>query len=145
MTSMVRACFLAVAAALLLAPGPARAGQGDVPALFTQTGRLFDNHDQPITGSVTMVFAIYDLPTGGEPAWTETHTINFDDGYFVASLGETKPLPALDGTPKFLGIRVADDPEMTPREELVSVPYALMAGDVAGNIHPQSVSIGTRQ
>jgi hypothetical protein len=32
---------------------------------------------------------------------------------------------------------------MTPREEIASVPYAITAGDVIGDIHPTTVSIGT--
>jgi len=58
--------------------------------------------------------------------------VALDDGYFVVALGSTTPLPLFDGATRYLGIKVADDPEMTPREELVSVPYALMAGDVIG-------------
>jgi len=120
---------------------PARAAQGDVPNLLTQTGRLLDAGDQPVTGSVTMVFSLYAAPTGGAAVWTESHEVTLDDGYFVLTLGTTTALPAFDGSPAYLGIRVGADPEMTPREELVSVPYAMFAGDVIGDIHPASVIV----
>ena len=134
--------MLLVALALAIAAVPAAADQGDVPALLTQTGRLFDAMDRPVDGDLTMAFVLYDVPEGGSALWTETHTVAFDDGYFVVALGRTTALPPFDGTPRYLGIRVADDAEMTPREELVSVPYALVAGDVIGDIHPASISIG---
>ncbi len=143
MTAKFRLFLTAIALlALTIAPSPTRAGQGDVPALMTQTGRLFDASEQPVTGDRAMAFTLYDVPSGGTARWTETHTVTFDDGYFVIQLGQTTSLPLMDGTPRYLGIRVADDPEMTPREELVSVPYALVAGDVIGDIHPDRVFIG---
>ena len=89
-----------------------------------------------------MVFAIYDAASGGAALWTESHQVDLDDGYFVVALGETTALPVFDGSKVFLGIKVAADPEMTPREELVSVPYAIVAGDVVGDIHPGTVSVG---
>ena len=112
--------------AMAIAAAPrADAAPGDVPALWTQTGRLFDNAGAPVVGDIAMEFALYDLPSGGTALWTEAHTVTLDDGYFIVGLGGTVALPALDGTPRYLGIKVGADPEMTPREELVSVPYSL--------------------
>jgi hypothetical protein len=126
-------------ATLVVAATTARA---DTPSLLTQQGRLLANDGTPATGQVTIVFALYDAGTGGAARWTESHTVTLDDGYFVATLGETTPLPTLDGQPKYLGITVDTDAEMTPREEIVSVPYALVATDATGAIHPKSVTVG---
>jgi hypothetical protein len=41
-----------------------------------------------------------------------------------------------------VGLKVAEDLEMTPREEIDSVPYALVAADAVGDLHPTSVSVG---
>jgi len=40
---------------------------------------------------------------------------------------------------------VGTDGEMSPREEITSVPYALVAQDVVGDIHPSSVTVGKIQ
>ncbi len=116
----------------------------DVPALLGQQGRLLDANDVPVTGTVQMVFSLYTSPTGGTAQWTETLNVQLDDGYFAETLGTVTAIdPAIfDGSPLYLGITVEADPEMTPREELVSVPYAIVATDVTGDINPASVSIG---
>jgi hypothetical protein len=128
----------AILLTLLLAATVAHA---DTPALLSQQGRLLKTDGTPATGSITITFALYEMDTGGTAMWTEPHTVTLDDGYFVATLGTANALPALDGTPKYLGITVQGDPEMAPREEVVSVPYALLAGDVTGAIHPANVTI----
>jgi hypothetical protein len=118
------------------------------PALLSEQGRLLDKNDRPVLGPVPMVFALYTAPTGGAPFWTETHTVTLDDGYFAETLGATTPIDVAafaSGAPVYLGIKVGSDAEMTPRQEIVSVPYALsaaVASDVVGDIHPASVSIG---
>lgn len=128
----------AILAAALVAT-PARAA---VPETITHQGRLYDASDAPVSGPLTVRFTIYDAETGGAALWTEEHQITFEDGYFSASLGEIEPLPGvLDGSLRYLGIQVGNDPEMTPRAAVRSVPYALLANDVNGDITPQSVSI----
>ncbi len=113
------------------------------PRFLAQQGRLLDVVGRPIDGKVNMRFALYRQPTEGEPIWQETVEVGLDDGYFAVVLGTKEALsPDLfDGLPVFLGISVQEDPEMTPREEIVSVPYALLAGDVRGHINPSTVSI----
>ena len=116
----------------------------EVPTIMTHQGRLFDSSDQPIQDTLQVVFTIYD---SGAPSaqvlWTETHLVTFELGYFSVSLGETVPLDStiFDGSVRYLGIKVGSDDEMTPRAATRSVPYALVAGDVNGDIHPQTVSI----
>lgn len=128
---------LAVTAAIASPAGAA------VPATLTQQGRLFNAAGEPLSQTLEVQFAVYDLKAAVTPIWTETHSITFDDGYFSVALGETTPFPptVFDGTTRYLGIKVGADPEMTPRSPIQSVPYALLAGDVLGDIHPTSVSI----
>jgi hypothetical protein len=134
--------------AALIALVPAGAAQAAAPALLSEQGRLLDRNDRPVLGPLPMVFALYAEPTGGTALWTETHTVTLDDGYFAETLGATTPIDVAmfaTGAPVYLGIKVGADSEMTPRQEIVSVPYALsaaVAGDVVGDIHPASVSIG---
>ncbi len=119
---------------------------GVVPPLLTEQGRLFDASGNPVAGAMTFVFSIYSGATGGTPLWTETQTVTLDSGFFSAQLGESTALPPTvfsqaTGT-LYLGIKVNTDPEMSPRQPLLSVPYALVAQNAVGDITPTSVSIG---
>jgi hypothetical protein len=111
---------------IVLAASSAAAG---VPPTIAYQGRLFDASDHPITGTLTVKFALYAAPTGGTPVWTETQSVAFGDGTFAVQLGSVTPFDAstFDGSTRFLGVTVATDSEMTPRAPVVSVPYALSA------------------
>lgn len=134
--SVIAAPF--VAASLLLTT----AASADVPQTLTHQGRLYDNKGAPVGVTTTMVFRIYD--GAGAELWKESHSVTFDDGYYSVQLGSLTPFPdTLWATPSLeMGVTVGNDPEMTPRGEIRSVPYALVAGDAVGDLHPTSVSIG---
>jgi hypothetical protein len=122
-------------------------GAATVPQYLTEQGRLFDSTGQPVSGAVTLKFAIYDAPTGGTQKWTEAQTITLDSGYFSAELGSVAALPAglfdtATGT-LYLGVTVGNDTEISPRQPMLSVPYALVANNAVGDITPKSVSIGS--
>lgn len=121
-------------------PGVASA---DVPPLLTQQGRLFDAAGEPATGMQDMQIAVYSAASGGTPLWTEVVAVQLDDGFFSIELGSATAFPAdlWENSELYLGITVGNDPEMTPRAEIRSVPYALRAGDVTGDIHPTSVVV----
>ncbi len=140
--AMVLTSALAIAASL--ATGQARAG---VPNLLTQQGRVLTTSGTPLTGSMTVLFAIYDTQNGTTPLWSESQNLTFDDGYFSTELGSVTTFPATlwNGSQRYLGVTIGSDPEMAPREDVTSVPYALVAGDVNGDIHPSSVTINGTQ
>ena len=122
------------------------ANASSVPKLLTEQGRLFDKNNNPVAGSTMFSFAIYNVATGGTATWTEAQTITLDSGYFSAQLGATTVFPATlfsaaAGT-LYLGITVNSDPELSPRQPLLSVPYALVADNAVGDITPNSVSVG---
>jgi hypothetical protein len=129
-------------AVLLLVSAPARAA---VPAPLTHQGRLLDADGQPVMTNQVFTYKIYDAATDGNVLWTETLTVPVDVGYFSVQLGLMSPISdaLLTGGDRYLGIQVGTDPEMIPREQLSSVPYARIAGEVSGDIHPSSVSIGS--
>jgi hypothetical protein len=108
----------------------------DTPLLPIQ-GRLLDVAGQPIDGSRSVTFAIYQAPTGGGALYEETQAIGFADGHFVAYLGDVLPLdPTLfDGASRlWLGITIQGDAEMQPRFRLGSAStaaYSQMCGDAA--------------
>ncbi len=132
-----------VAVVLLLA-GLAAEARAAVPAPLTHEGRLLDADGQPVTTNQVFTYKIYDAATDGNVLWTETLTVPVDQGYFAVQLGLMSPISdaLLAGGDRYLGIQVGSDAEMIPREQLASVPYARLAGDVSGDIHPSSVSIG---
>jgi hypothetical protein len=126
---------------LLLTPGVASAA---VPATLTEQGRLFDEEGEPISGDLVIEFNLYAEATDGTALWTESHNVTIEDGYFSVQLGSEEPFAAdtFDGTPRFLGITVGTDTEMSPRQEVSSVPYALHAGsaDTASSVAWDGVS-----
>lgn len=115
-----------------------------VPNFLTQQGRLLDNTGAPVSGAPMFVFTIYADSAGATKLWTETQSITLDSGFFSTTLGSVTALtPGLfDGTTRYLGIKVGSDPEMKPLQPLTSVPYALVAGNVMGDITPTTVSVG---
>lgn len=102
-----------------------------VPQLMNYQGLLVD----PATGepvaddTYEMVFSIYDLSTGGSAVWTESKSVQTQNGLYSVLLGSTTPLTAtvLSGSEKYLGIKVDTDAEMTPRKRIVSAAYAIMS------------------
>lgn len=134
-----------VAASLLAAAGPCFAGvaAAAVPTTITHQGRLFNTSGQPINETLDVTFAIYDADDAMIPIWSEVHSITFEEGYFSVDLGEQVPFGdgTFDGSSRYLGITVGADPEMTPRANVQSVPYALLANNVNGDITPTSIWI----
>jgi hypothetical protein len=120
---------------------PSRAA--GVPAVLVEQGRLLKKNGNPVTGAVTIAFAIYDAPVGGSVLWSEAQSITPDNGYFSAQLGDVTPIPStvFNGALRYIGITVGTDPEMTPRQTVDSVPYALLATNVNGDITPRSVLV----
>ena len=76
-----------------------------------------------------MTFAIYDAASDGNQLWTETQpSVSVTDGLFNVLLGNVNPINISDLTGNsYLGIKVGADAEMMPRQQIVSVAYALRA------------------
>lgn len=104
-----------------------------VPLELAHQGRLFEASGAPVEGLRTLTFAIYSGANGGEPIWTEEIPTLISDGYYTVRLGDDgeNPLSAsvLDGTLRYLSLRVDGGGELEPRQPLVSVPYAIRAGE----------------
>ncbi len=100
-----------------------------VPMQFSQQGRVHDALGQPLTGSNTLDFALYDTPSGGTAMWSEGHTITLDDGYYALTLGETNAIDStwFDGDTVYLAITVNGGAEIADRLRLLTVPYAIRA------------------
>lgn len=103
-----------------------------VPQLMNYHGALADNSGNPVTGNKIIVFSLYSSATDTlTPAvWTETQTVAITSGSFNVLLGSSTTLPAsvFDNEELWLGIAVGIDQEMSPRQRITSVGYAMRAG-----------------
>ncbi len=105
-----------------------------VPRLIKFTGSLLDGEGRPMTGPVGVTFALYGQQTGGAALWMETQNVKPDaSGNYAVLLGEASAngIPEdlfASGEARWLGVQAERQPEQ-PRVLLVSVPYALKAGD----------------
>ncbi|HEV2352048.1 MAG TPA: peptidase S74, partial [Terriglobia bacterium] len=109
--------------------------QAVVPRLMKFSGVLHDAVNKPLTGTVDVTFSLYNTESGGSPLWFETQSVQADElGRYTALLGamHSDGLPIdlfTSGEVRWLGIQVGSEAEQQPRVLLVSVPYALKAGD----------------
>ena len=108
---------------------------GDSTTTISYQGRLADSSGDPVTTSgVGMQFRLYNTDTGGSSLWEEPHTaVPVEDGLFHVLLGSTNPIPVsllANNSTLWLGITVGSDSEMSPREQIASVPYAMIASTV---------------
>jgi len=97
-----------------------------VPTTINYQGYLTDAVGNPLNGSINVAFAIYNAAIDGTLLWSETLSVDVGDGIFSTYLGTTSAFP--DGFweyPVFLGITIGTDAEMTPRQRLRSVAYAM--------------------
>jgi hypothetical protein len=130
----VLACFTSLALGECVDSG--EVCNGKVPRLVKFGGVLKDSTGRPQTGVVGIRLAIYSEPTGGQPLWQEIQNVRLDQqGKYTVLLGATSSegLPMelfASEDPRWLGVE-AQLPEETerPRVLLVSVPYALQAGN----------------
>ena len=99
-----------------------------VPQLINYQGVLADSTGAGLDTTVNITFTIYDDPSAGSVIWTEVQNITVVDGLFSALLGEDSFNPMqssfFSNPLRYLGITVGADPEISPRTQLVSVPYS---------------------
>jgi hypothetical protein len=120
---------IAIVAALLL-PAVALA-QAAVPAprLLPYQGRLLRADGSPETGAPWLTFRIYGARDATTPLWTEAQSVPLTNGFYAVFLGSVSVFPdaLFDGHDRWLGVTVGDGAELTPRQQLASVAYAVTA------------------
>ncbi len=132
----------------------ATAANGMVPPPLIQFSNVAtDEGGNSMSGMVNITFSLYTAQQGGEPLWTETqNNVQLDPtGHYSVQLGITKPagVPTTlftTGEARWLGVQVAEQAEQ-PRVLLLSVPYALKAGDAAtiGGLPPSAFVLAVPQ
>jgi hypothetical protein len=118
---------------------------GVVPTLVNFSGSLTDASGRPLTGTVGVTFYLYKDEQGGSPLWMETQNVVPDkSGHYTVVLGSTtsQGLPTslfASGEARWLGVQAQRQAEQ-PRVLLLSVPYALKAGDAqtVGGLSPSA-------
>lgn len=121
-----------------------------VPRLVNYTGVAKDETAKAMKGVIGATFAVYADQMGGSPLWMETQNIVVGPGgRFSVTLGSATPagLPPdvfSSGQARWLGITFNGGSEQ-PRVSLVSVPYALQAGDAQtlGGLPPSAFVLAT--
>ena len=131
-----------------LAYAPSALAAQTVPLSLTQQGRLLDSTNAPVDAvALKFTFTLYTTAAGTTSVWTETQTITPDNGYFSARLGEVTTFPAtiFDGsqTVLYLGIKIGSDTEMSPRQQLTSVPFAMLALNAVSATHAVAADSAT--
>ncbi len=107
------------------------------PAALSYQGFLTDSVGNPVSGTWTVTFGLYDEPSGGDSLFMESLDVTTDKGLFSVYLGTPdNPLPvaSFETGQLFLELTVETDDgpvALTPRQQVVSDPYALYAQDAA--------------
>ena len=129
------ACFLCSAAVASAQQAQSTATVTAVPRLVRFAGSFHPPVSQP-AGMTGATFAIYAQQEGGTPLWSEDQNVELDaNGNYTALLGSTNndgmPVELFTaGETRWLQVKFYVPGEVDlPRVLLVSVPYALKAGD----------------
>lgn len=112
---LVALCLPAVAAAL--------------PLELPQQGRLLDATGEPLTGSITLDFALWDAAEDGSSVWSETlSSVDVVAGHYSVVLGRENALDSyvLDGNSYWLSVS-ANGEAFGARTPVLAVPYAVRA------------------
>jgi hypothetical protein len=105
----------------------------EIPKLINYQGMLTDDVGNPLSGSYTLIFRIYDDTTDGNLEWSETQSgVQVTQGLFNVVLGKESALDLAFDEPYWLEIQVDND--TMPRMRFTSVGYAYRAkvADSAG-------------
>jgi len=101
-----------------------------IPRLINYQGMLTQSDGTtPVpNGNYSLTFKIYGSLSGTDSLWREYHSnVSVTNGLFNVILGSVTTLNLAFNTDYWLGIRVGNDPELSPRIRLTSVGYAYRA------------------
>ncbi|MGA2296781.1 MAG: hypothetical protein ABSG15_04445 [FCB group bacterium] len=121
---MRKVLLLATIAVLFLGLIPFTNAVAQIPKLINYQASLLDQSNQPVTGVLSVTFAIYDINSGGSPLWTETQSITSTQGFINALLGQTTPLNLSFDKPYYLEVQVGTG-NPYPRTQLTANPYSM--------------------
>jgi len=122
----------------------AAASSAMIPRYINYQGVLTDGAGVAVPdGNYNVHFRIYDVASGGSPLWEELRTVQVSKGIFSIVLGKVTPIDLEFFEGYWLAMQVMANPELTPRVELATVPYAMTAGAVHGaNLFAETGDVG---
>jgi hypothetical protein len=93
------------------------------PGAIPIQGLLTDADDNPLDGTYTVTFSLYEQESGGVAICSDTRVMTVTDGLFSDYMDGC--YNDLHGQKVWLGVEVGSDGEMTDRQVIYPVPYAL--------------------
>ena len=131
-----RLAFAATAlAAALISICSAAARADALPDRINFQGKLINPAtNNPQAGPVSLTFKLYNVPSGGVALYTETqNNIALVNGVFSVQIGTVAAISRelFLGASAYLGVTVAGDTEMVPRQQLIMSAYAFTAHQLA--------------
>ena len=111
-----------------------------VPGQVNYRGKLFESGN-PVTGTRSMEFRIYDALSLGNMLWTSGNvSLDISQGLYNYTLGTNPAISSAVFTNDklYLEVRIAGTP-LSPRERLVTVPYSFNSDTVDGR-HANQIS-----
>jgi len=105
-----------------------------VPNVINYQGRLVDG-ETLVNGDVSLELRIYDSATDGALLYADSNTVTVVDGLYSTHIGDDTIMGSLTNalTNAMVYLEVVIGGKMlTPRERLVTVPYAMKADRLAG-------------
>src|SRR5271169_1499912 len=148
--SLCVSLLVVILSSLMAGQQPSASSAVVVPRLMNYSGKAVDATGALVPaakngGTIGATFAIYQDQYDGAPLWIETQSVTTDSkGNYTVQLGASRseglPLELFtSGQARWLGVRMNGGEEQ-PRVMLLSVPYALKAGDAAtiGGLPPSA-------
>lgn len=137
---MLRKTITVAAVVICIIVGPTCAS---VPPMINYQGKLMQPSGVPVPdGNYSMQFAVYAQEIGGTALWSETNpSVQVKGGLFSVLLGSTVNLPGnlFDSADRWFGVTVGADPEMSPRQQIASAPFAFRAA-TAGTVDDGAIT-----
>jgi len=134
-------------AALLFVLLTVSASFAAVPQTINYQGYLKDTiSGAPVSSQTTVTFRLYNSLLAASPLWQEELSVTPQNGVYSVLLGSTTALDSsVFANPSlYLGIQVGSDPELTPRQQILSVPFAMRAAS-ADSVDPATIVIDASQ
>ena len=139
-----------LAVACLLVAASASCAFGGDDFAFAYRGTI---NGATIPERVDVQFALYDRAVGGSPLWTATNSVMPSaDGVFQCELaGEGLAAAFTNANARFIGVRIGNEAELYPRQEVFASPVAGLAksaarlapGGIADEVEAKSISAQT--
>lgn len=145
-TVMIQSGRGAIAYASGLTSVSAAVDVATIPNAFSYQGTLRKANGDLANGTFNITLNIYSVVTGGTALYSETfNNVVVRNGIFSVVVGDAATIPAnlFDNANLYIGLTVAPDNEMLPRQRLFPVPWAMQAGAAKTATTADSATIAT--